>query len=462
MPGPKIRHSFHSLKTRVSQFDVSKKTLLIPKMAPFSGKLLEASFRAFGVDAVLMETYKGIMLGREFTSGKECFPCQVTLGDVLYHLKKERERLGAAFSPERYVYFLPESDGPCRFGMYNKMHRLVLDRFEEFKEIPIAYLSSQNSYATTDILPARSARYFRRLAYVTTIIADVLDRTVWRVRPYEWRAGMTDAFMEKALAAMASLIETVGADLEFTKLYALLEDVVSTARSFIDARQPRRPRIGIVGEIYLRTHPESNQGIICQLERFGGEVVDASLGEWVNYVSYDRAIKLRRQWQTAWEAGNHRLLRKVSQQWIAQEIEKLYQSWRQGQVYRRALQHLDIQADHSIGHIERKLDRNRIFNFDVGTEAALSIGGAMAYAEDGFDAIVNVFPFTCMPSTMCSAVLKPLLNRLKIPYLDAPYDGTTQPNREAALRTFIYQARQHLEQKQNGKRLQNDFSAFAH
>ena len=134
------------------------------------------------------------------------------------------------------------------------------------------------------------------------------------------------------------------------------------------------------------------------------------------------------------------------------EIEKLYQAWRQHQVYRSALKHLDIQADHSISQIERRLDANRLFTFAIGTEAALSIGGALEYAHHGCDGIVNVFPFTCMPSTICSAILKPLLHQMKIPYLDAPYDGTIQPNREVALRTFLYQAKQHRASRVAGKR----------
>ena len=451
MSQPPDLSAFHRLQTSVKQFNVSGRTLLIPDMAPFGTRLLAATFRAVGVDAKVLDTYKGLSLGREFTSGKECFPCQVTLGDILHYLELERERLGAAFSPERYVYFLPEADGPCRFGMYNKLQRLILDRFEEFRDIPIVYVSTENAYATKGIMPAERAPIFRKLAYVAVIIADVLDRTVWRVRPYERRPGMTDAFMEKALRDMASQIEESGARLEFHKLFQLVEDIVAMARTFIDPQQPPRPRIGIVGEIYLRSHPDSNQNIVRQLEEYGGEVVDASLGEWIHFVSFERARKLRRQWKNAWKEKDRERLRQVSRHLLDIEIEKLYQAWRQHQIYRSARKHLDIQTDHPISQIERRLDANRLYTFAIGTEAALSIGGALEYAHHGFDGIVNVFPFTCMPSTICSAILKPLLHQMRIPYLDAPYDGTIQPNREVALRTFLYQAKQHLASRLKGK-----------
>jgi len=444
--------TFDRFVTSVKQFDISGKTLLLPDMAPFAVRLLAACFRAIGVPAVVMETYKGLSLGKEFTSGKECFPCQVTLGDILYHLQKEKSRLGPAFSPDKYVYFLPEADGPCRFGMYNKMQRLILDRFDGFKEVPIVYISTRNAYATESIMPPERSPIFRRLSFVAMIIADVLDRVVWRVRPYELRRGMTDAFMQEALNAMIETIEATGAGLDFNRLYRLLENIVLTARTFIDSYQPRRPRIGIIGEIYLRHHPDSNQDLIRQIEQFGGEVVDASCGEWINFVAFERARKLRWRWMTQWRQGNFDALRGLTRRLIGHEIEKLYQKWRQDQVYRTALQHLDIQPDHSIGAVERRLERDRLFSFHIGTEAALSIGGALEYAHHGFDGVVNVFPFTCMPSTICSAILKPLLHDMKIPYIDTAYDGAIQPNREAALRTFMYQAKQHLEAGRARKR----------
>jgi hypothetical protein len=67
----------------------------------------------------------------------------------------------------------------------------------------------------------------------------------------------------------------------------------------------------------------------------------------------------------------------------------------------------------------------------------------MKCARDGYNGVVNVYPFTCMPSMTTSAVVKPLMNEMGVPYLDTPYDSSTQPGREAAIRTFMYQACQH-------------------
>jgi hypothetical protein len=58
-----------------------------------------------------------------------------------------------------------------------------------------------------------------------------------------------------------------------------------------------------------------------------------------------------------------------------------------------------------------------------------------------------VYPFTCMPSTTTSAIVKPLMSKLGVPYLDAAYDSSVQPGREAAIRTFMYQAHQHFKRR---------------
>jgi predicted nucleotide-binding protein (sugar kinase/HSP70/actin superfamily) len=119
--------SFRDMAERVGRFSVQGKSFLIPEMNPVNSHLLAGVFQSYGVPAEVMETYAGLDLGKKHTSGKECFPCVVTLGDILYHMEKEQVRLGDTFDPERYMYFMPEAGGPCRFGMYNKYHRIILD-----------------------------------------------------------------------------------------------------------------------------------------------------------------------------------------------------------------------------------------------------------------------------------------------------------------------------------------------
>ena len=81
--------SFQSLTDNVGRFNLTNKTFLIPQMNRIGGHLLAATFRGFGIHAEVMDTYKGLDLGIKYTSGKECYPCQITTGDILYFMEKE-------------------------------------------------------------------------------------------------------------------------------------------------------------------------------------------------------------------------------------------------------------------------------------------------------------------------------------------------------------------------------------
>jgi predicted nucleotide-binding protein (sugar kinase/HSP70/actin superfamily) len=227
------------------------------------------------------------------------------------------------------------------------------------------------------------------------------------------------------------------------QILTALEHVARDAEGIIDPAISPKPLIGVVGEIYLRSHTASNQNLIALLENHGAEVVNASLAEWLNYVPYRLAQKAGRDARYALRHCDPGSFYRQLKAWLRYRIELAYQYVRQDQVYRRVTRHLPIHEDHRIGNVERQLNCDRLFSFRLGTEAPLSIGAALECALDGFDGIVNVFPFGCMPSTMSSAILRPILEQLQIPYMDSVYDGTIQPNREAAIRTFMYQAAEH-------------------
>jgi len=442
--------TFRSLSENVGQFNLRNKTLLLPEMNRMGTHLIAGSFRSFGINALVMETYKGLDLGKEFTSGKECFPCLVTTGDILLYLKKERERLGNTFRPENYVYFMPESDGPCRFGMYNKYQRIVLDSFPELRKLKIGTLTSENSYAMKGLLEEEKVRDFRKSGYFSVVVGDILDRLLWRVRPYEKEPGMADDFIERAMNTMADSFETYGAKLAFDRILDDLEKIIEEGKSIIDPSIPPKPLIGIVGEIYLRTHIQSNQDVIRVLERYGGEVINASLAEWVNYTTYDKLRDAKIGLRLSLKQFRLKKMRNYLKEILSYGVDLYYQQMRQDQVYKRVKNLINLADDHRIDHLEKILIKEDLYCFDTGTEACLSIAGIMEYVHEGYNGVVNVYPFTCMPSTITSAIVRPILNNMKIPYLDTPYDGSYQPGREAAIRTFMYQAQQHF--KRNGRK----------
>ena len=447
---PEKSQTFQSLSDNVGQFNLIGKTVLIPEMNRIGCHLLAGTFRGFGIDAQVMDTYKGLDLGLEYSSGKECYPCQVTLGDVLYYMKREKEIRGDRFNPDNYVYFMPESNGPCRFGMYNKYQRIVLDSFPELKDLKIGSLTTGDGYSLDGIIDKDLVGDLRKSSYFSVVVADILDRLLWRVRPYEREPGMADDFIERAMRKMEDVFEKYGVNKELEKILNKLEEIIEEGKMIIDPDMAPKPLIGIVGEIYLRCHVHSNQDLIRILERHGAKVVNASIAEWINFISYGRLREARSKFRLNLKQFRLSDTWKHLKRLVRFAGELYYQEHRQKQIYKYVEALIDLAEDHKVAHLDEVLRKADLFSFDVGTEACLSISGIMEYAREGFNGVVNVYPFTCMPSTVTSAIISPVMNRQGVPYMDTPYDSSYQPGREAAIRTFMYQAYQHM--KRHGRK----------
>jgi predicted nucleotide-binding protein (sugar kinase/HSP70/actin superfamily) len=435
---------FHSMTDNVGKFDLREKMVLVPEMSTIGSRILAAAFRGFGIQARVLETCKGLDLGMEYTSGKECYPCQITMGDILYFLKQEQKEKAQRFNPDQYIYFMPEAEGPCRFGMYNKYQRIILDSFPEFQKVRISSITTGDGYSLAGMVERDQARDLRKASYLAIVIGDILDRLLWRIRPYEKEAGVADDHIRKSIKLMEDSFEGYAGKNHGTKILDKLEQIVEEGKALIDPAMLAKPLVGIVGEIYLRSHVHANQDLIRMIERHGGEVVNASIAEWVNYTSYEGFRAAKKRFSLKAKQYRFRDLREEIEKIIRFGGELQFQQFRQKQAYKRAKKLMDLATDHSVSHLDKILEDNGLYTFDAGTEACLSIAGIEEYVREGYNGIINVFPFTCMPSTITSAIVKPLMNRLRIPYLDTPYDASQQPGRETAIRTFMYQAHQHL------------------
>ena len=447
---PDYEKKFESLTKSVGKFHLQNKTVLIPEMNRIAAHLIAATFRSFGSNAIVLQTYEGLDLGKKYTSGKECFPCQITLGDILLFLKTEQEKLGAVFNPENYLYFLPEADGPCRFGMYNKFQRIVLDTIPGMDKVKIVSITTKDGYSLEGVIEQERVLNFRKASYIAVVVADILERLLWRIRPYEKEKGITDDFIERAMGEMELLFETHGARNDFKKILDKLENITNHGRAHIDPAIPPKPLIGIVGEIFLRMHAHSNQNLIRILESQGAEVVNSSLAEWVNYITYGELRENKTNFRLKFQQLKLTDLRKNIRKIVSFGGDLFYQEMKQKQFYNRISRLIDLESDHKIGHLEKLLKKEDIFTFDVTTETCLSVAAILQFAKEGCNGVINVYPFACMPGMTTSALVKPIMNRRRIPYLDTPYDGSYQPGRDTAIRTFMHQATQHY--KRHGRK----------
>jgi predicted nucleotide-binding protein (sugar kinase/HSP70/actin superfamily) len=84
-------------------------------------------------------------------------------------------------------------------------------------------------------------------------------------------------------------------------------------------------------------------------------------------------------------------------------------------------------------------------------EAILSMGKTIDFAKRGVSGVVNIMPFTCMPGTIVSTLMKRYREENNnIPILNMAYDGQEQTNTLTRLEAFMHQAKEF--KKRNKKR----------
>jgi predicted CoA-substrate-specific enzyme activase len=396
-------------KPRLKKFLPSEKIIYIPNMCDHA-YAVAAAFRKSGVIAEVMDEPDEMSLhyGKKFTSGKECFPCVVTTGDMIKKLHSEN------FDPGKAVFFMPGANGPCRFGQYSQYHRIILDELG-YQEIPIYSPNSETSYSDFGL----NNSDFRKTGWMGIVFVDGLQKMLYRCRPYEIKKGQTERTYYKYLNRMQEYI-IKGNDLNALAREAALEF----------ARIPRdpveRPIIGVVGEIYLRNNRFSNNHLITKLEALGAEVRLASFAEWVNYTTYTFRLDARynRQWKD----------------WVAGFIQQIYQHRTEHRLEKLFCEGFSIPHETAVEKVIKLAEP--YLPVSVRGEAVLSIGKAIDLVHEGAAGIVNSMPFNCMPGTIVSSLSRKVSADLdSLPWLNISYEGLQDSGEETRIEAFVDQVR---------------------
>ncbi|MFP4056010.1 MAG: acyl-CoA dehydratase activase [Candidatus Brocadiia bacterium] len=403
----------------------SDRVVYVPYMDDHQ-RALAAAMRHHGVEAVAMPASdaESVALGRQHTSGKECFPCIVTTGDIL-------KTVGSGdFEPSRSAFFMPSAMGPCRFGQYSKFHRMLLDELG-YADVPIIELDQASTDGYHGDLGSLG-NGFRKLAWNGIVLTDLLQKICRQTRPYEWREGDCDALYDHFLGRVERAVE--GGD----DLLPLAREIVASYRAVPADSQERKPRIGLVGEIYVRCNPHCNNYVCSRLEALGAEVSLPPLEEWIDYIAHERKL----------DARTNRNVRGYLME-VVTELFQRRDARRITRPFRGAIRDFLYESPtrEVIALAEPYLD------FAIRGEAVLSMGRAVEYAHRGFDGLVNVIPFNCMPGTIVEALLERYREfHPQMPILKMAYDGLTQVGEDTRIEAFMYQARQHAEQRAEAER----------
>jgi predicted CoA-substrate-specific enzyme activase len=379
-----------------------QKTLVLPHMAPFVeviGTIMES---CGGRIIVLPEPdERSLFYSNQLTSGTECLPYRVTLGDFLKFFRQNPERVNDV------ELGMVSSYGPCRLGKYALEQSTVL-RKAGF-DVPMLTTISNNAYRDMEFGPG-----FQHIAMRGIFAADCLNRLVWRTRPYEKEKGLADRLFDDYLELIKQRIRRKE---EFTDV---IEQATGAFKSAIDPSLPRRPLVGINGEIYLRSNRFSNNNLVKVCEAAGLEVTVSSVGEWIKYISYrhlEDSIRFKKA-------------RKLLGSYIKNRIVEGSE--------RRVLNRAKTLSDEAEPSVKQLLSKSSLYlSPRCGSEAVLSIGSGVEWLENPrFAGVISVMPHGCMPGGIVAAMSEKLSQLYQKPWISLTYDGILETNNLTRINNF--------------------------
>ena len=390
-------------------------TLYMPWMGD-QAHAMAAAFTAHGqpTEVIPMGDAQSLELGRRHCSGKECLPCIITTGDMI----KVTERPG--FDPSRAAFFMPGGSGPCRFGQYCISQGLVLSDLGMGAARMFAPSHDENFYDEWKHFDGDPIR----LAWAGMCAVNAMIKASCEVRPYETNPGQTDGVYQRWLHRVCDVIRTRPRDRRIVDELRLAADAF---RAIPVDRSRLRPRIGIVGEIYVRQHSFANNDLVRQLESLGAQADLASFQEYIYYTNWSRQGQ-------AWRNGSlrHCLVNAIKNR-VQHGIQR-----------RLSAPFADLIDEIDEAPTSRLLKLAAPYldpSFEAG-DAILSVGKMIEFHHRGRHGVVNVMPFTCMPSTIVGGVMKSVAKALgQMPTLSISYDGQQDATLHTRLEAFVHQAR---------------------
>ncbi|MCL4534347.1 MAG: acyl-CoA dehydratase activase [Bacteroidetes bacterium] len=363
--------------------------IFIPRMADHA-EAVAAAMRAFGVNAqVLPESDERSMgLSRDATSGKECLPFRDTLGVML------RMAYDGAL-PRRARALMAGSFGPCRLGKYAQEQQKILD--DRGIELEVMATVSNNAYSDLGL-----GLKFYLMAWEGAVAIDHLQRLLWSTRPYERYGGQANQAYAAYLSRLLGAIEAR------RPIERLMREAMATFAGLRDHSLPRRPLVGINGEIYLRANRFCNKDVVGLCEANGLEVEVAPMSEWMKYTS-------TRNVEDAWANRElKRLLKGVLRKLALEHYEGRVAGWFDEVIHEREPGTKDLLAASSLYLPSRN-----------GSEAVLSLGSGVRQMRDPhYAAVISVMPHGCMPGGIVAALAEQISKEYgHKPWISLTYDG---------------------------------------
>ncbi len=403
-------------------------------MTYVGARLMAAVFRSIGIDAEATPESddRTLEFGGLYSSGEECYPEKVTMGDFLRIVHSDD------FDRDRTAFFMPTAEGPCRFGQYAPYLRQVLDELG-YEDVPVFSPTSRDSYDGF----ADHGQDVMRQMWRGLVCSDILRKMLLKTRPYETEVGAADDAFERGIGLVEAVLERPGT--ASRDRLAGLADTLQQARELFRSAPARyvkgKPLIGVVGEIFCRLNTFSNYDAVRKIEAHGGEAWISDVSEWVWYTNWSQKSLLRRDGKTFSLAMAGALVKNAVQRRDEQRLFKPFADEFVGceephDIYTDVLQAgwPYLPADGALG------------------EMVLSVGKSVFLYNRGADGIIDISPFSCMNGIVSEAVYHAVAaDHDDIPIRNFYFDATSS-NMERDLDIFMELAAGYQKRKRKVRR----------
>ena len=250
-------------------------TILAPEMSPVHFPLVEAAAQSVGYHVkVLPPIHEDIDKGLSCVNNDACYPAIITIGSLMRALESGQYDLN------KVAVMLSQTGGMCRASNYIGFLHKALDE-AGLSQIPVISLN------THGFEPQPGFHFTLKLGIrliQAVVYGDALQQCLYRTRPYEKVPGSAESLYKNWQKKCRESI------LRGDSMHTYRKNIANLVKDFDRlplADMPRRPRIGIVGEIYVKFSPIASNDIVRAIEANGGEAETSGMLDFFLYGSLD-------------------------------------------------------------------------------------------------------------------------------------------------------------------------------
>lgn len=346
--------------------------ILVPQMSPLHFQLLDPVLNSEGYDFEMLPapTREDVEIGLKYINNDACYPAIIVVGQLMSAL------LSGKYDVDKTAVIISQTGGGCRATNYiGYLRKALIDAGME--QVPILSLNASDMERQPGFKLTKS---FLHRMIQAVVYGDALMQCVLATRPYEINPGSADALCDYWIKKLRERI-TKANIFQYSKYIKNIIDDFDNLP--VDKSKPR-PRVGVVGEIYVKFHPSANNNINELIEKEGGEVVTSGLLDFFLYCAMDstyRAKHLDGTWLSGFFGS------------LAREALELYRL-----PYAKA-----VAASKNFDPLQRmtKVAKEAAHFIDLGNQCGegwFLTGDMIDLIEKGAKQVVCLQPFGCLPN----------------------------------------------------------------